>query len=91
MRTHLFVSAAVLFALSAIPASAQLWSAAGSTGIIDEAALNLFGFSGPSLQFRPGAVGTIVARYRVYADVSNLYMTRATTATNPRFNRVAIP
>ncbi|HEX6100583.1 MAG TPA: hypothetical protein VF432_29980 [Thermoanaerobaculia bacterium] len=57
--------------LLALPLSAQIWNAAGSTGVIDEASLALYEFSGPSLQFKAGAVGTIVARYPVVSDVSN--------------------
>jgi hypothetical protein len=57
--------------LLALPLSAQIWNAAGSTGVIDEASLALYEFSGPSLQFKAGAVGTIVARYPIVSDVSN--------------------
>ena len=157
MKKHLSLLAAALFVLAAVPASAQLWSAAGSTGIVDEASLGLFEFSGPSLQFKAGAVGTIVARYPIVSDITNpgwgsmwigyagagvtvtlkevsqcgntetvittfnnpntpeanicvghffgpftwnfsqrsyyleVTLTRATTATNPRFNRVSFP
>jgi hypothetical protein len=62
---------ASLLVLAALPASAQLWNAAGSTGVIDEASLALYEFSGPSLQFKAGAVGTIVARYPIVSDVTN--------------------
>ena len=57
--------------LAALPMSAQLWNAAGSTGAIDEASLALYEFSGQSLQFRAGAVGTIVARYPIVSSISN--------------------
>jgi len=64
--------AAALLVLAAVPASAQhIWNTTGSTGIIDEASLNLFEFSNQSLQFKPGAVGTIVARYPIVSDVQN--------------------
>jgi hypothetical protein len=143
--------------LLALPMSAQLWSAAGSTGIIDEGSAALYEFTNQSLQFKAGATGTITARYPINADVTNpgwgsmwigyagagvtlqlkevsqcgntetvittytnpgapeanfcaghifgpfawnfaqrsyyleVTLTRATTATNPRFNRVSIP
>jgi hypothetical protein len=64
----LLTLAVLLFAL---PMSAQLWNAAGSTGAIDEASLALYEFSGQSLQFKAGAVGTIVARYPIVSDISN--------------------
>ena len=157
MKNHLSLFAAVLLVLAAVPASAQLWSAAGSTASIDEASLGLFEFSGQTLQFKAGAVGTITARYPIVSDITNpgwgsmwigyagagvtvtlkevsqcgnteavittfnnpntpeanicaghffgpftwnfaqrsyyleVTLTRATTATNPRFNRVAFP
>jgi 3'-phosphoadenosine 5'-phosphosulfate (PAPS) 3'-phosphatase len=72
MKKNLVLVAAALFVLAAIPASAQqLWNTAGSTGIIDEASLNLFEFTGQTLQFKAGAVGTIVARYPIVSDVQN--------------------
>ena len=71
MKKPLSLIAAALFVLAAIPASAQLWSAAGSTAIVDEASLGLFEFSGQSLQFKPGAVGTITARYPIVSDIAN--------------------
>ena len=71
MNRHLSLIAAALFVLAAIPASAQLWNTTGSTGVIDEASLNLFEFSGQSLQFKAGAVGTIVARYPIVSGIQN--------------------
>jgi peptidoglycan hydrolase-like protein with peptidoglycan-binding domain len=72
MKRHLVLVAAALFVLAALPASAQqLWGTAGSVGIIDESSVNLYEFSGQSLQFRPGAVGTIVARYPIVSDIQN--------------------
>ncbi len=143
--------------LLALPMSAQIWNTTGSTGAIDEASLALYEFNNQSLQFKAGAVGTIVARYPIISDVSNpgwgafwlgyagagvtvrlkevdqcgvnetvittftnptppdanicighifgpftwnfaqrsyyveVTLTRATTATNPRFNRISLP
>ncbi len=143
--------------LLALPMSAQIWNTTGSTGAIDEASLALYEFNNQSLQFKTGAVGTIVARYPIISDVSNpgwgafwlgyagagvtvrlkevdqcginetvittftnpntpdanicaghifgpftwnfaqrsyyieVTLTRATTATNPRFNRISFP
>ena len=63
---------AALAIIAALPASAQsLWNAAGSTAIIDEASLGLYEFTGQSLQFKAGAVGTIVARYPIVSDIAN--------------------
>lgn len=64
----LLILAVVLFTL---PLSAQIWNTTGSTGAIDEASLALYEFSGQSLQFKAGAVGTIVARYPIVSDISN--------------------
>ena len=71
MKRNLVLVAAALFLLTSLPASAQLWGQSGSTGIIDEASLGLFEFSGPTLRFKAGAVGTIVARYPIESDTSN--------------------
>jgi hypothetical protein len=65
MKRHLVLAAAALFLFSAVPASAQYWGAAGSTGIIDEASVGLYEFSGGTLRFKTGQTGTIVARYPV--------------------------
>lgn len=56
---------ALVLVLCALPLSAQ-WNAIGSEGIIDESSVNLYEFSGARLQFRPGAVGTIIARYPIH-------------------------
>lgn len=64
-KLSLFVLALVLCAL---PLSAGEWNAVGSEGIIDESCLNLFEFSGARLQFKTGAVGTIVARYPIHPN-----------------------
>ena len=71
MKKHLSLIAAALFVLAAFPASAQLWNAAGSTGIVDEASASLYEFTGQSLQFKAGAVGTIVARYPIVSAIAN--------------------
>jgi hypothetical protein len=55
---------ALLFA--AVPASAQMdWSSVGSTGTVDPAAAAIYGYTGPTINFAPGSIGTIVARYQV--------------------------
>lgn len=69
LTKNLFILA-TLFALT-LPASAQLWNTTGSTGAIDEGSLALFEFSGQTLQFKAGAVGTITARYPIVSDVTN--------------------
>jgi len=71
MKRHLSLVAAALLVLAALPASAQLWNTTGSTGIIDEGSLALYEFSGQSLQFKAGAVGTIVARYPLVSAITN--------------------
>jgi hypothetical protein len=60
------LSLIVLVLVCALPLSAGEWNAVGSEGIIDESSLNLFEFSGARLQFKPGAVGTITARYPIH-------------------------
>jgi hypothetical protein len=62
------LSLLVLVLLCALPLSAQ-WKAIGSEGIIDESSLNLFEFTGARLQFKPGATGTIVARYPIHPNL----------------------
>ncbi|HKO58671.1 MAG TPA: hypothetical protein VJ276_22585 [Thermoanaerobaculia bacterium] len=57
-----------LVLLCALPLSAGDWNAIGSEGIVDESCQNLYEFSGARLQFRPGAVGTIVARYPIHPN-----------------------
>ena len=64
-KLSLFTLALVLCAL---PLSAADWNAIGSEGIIDESCLSLYDFSGARLQFKAGAVGTIVARYPIHPD-----------------------
>lgn len=61
----------LLFAVAALPLSAQLWNTTGSTGIIDESSVALYEFSGQTLQFKTGAVGTIVARYPIVSDIQD--------------------
>ena len=153
MKKLIFLAALLL----ALPMSAQLWNAAGSTASIDEGSLALYEFNNQSLQFKAGATGTITARYPIVSDINNpgwgsfwlayagagvtvqlkevnqcgtgetvittftnpntpeanicvshffgpftwnfsqrsyyleVTLTRATTATNPRFNRVSFP
>lgn len=70
MRKLSLSALALAVVLCALPLSAQ-WKAIGSEGIIDESSLNLFEFSGARLQFKPGAVGTIIARYPVHPNVAN--------------------
>jgi hypothetical protein len=65
MKRHLALVAAAFLVVLALPASAQYWGAAGSTGIVDEASEGLYEFSGGTLQFKAGQTGTIVARYPV--------------------------
>jgi len=62
------LSLLVLVLACALPLSAGEWNAIGSEGIIDESCQNLFEFSGARLQFKTGAVGTIVARYPIHPD-----------------------
>lgn len=72
MKRNLLLVAATLLLLASLPASAQnLWGEAGSSGIIDESSAALYEFSGPTLRFKAGAVGTIVARYPIDSDSSN--------------------
>jgi len=75
MKRLVLVFALVL--CSALPASASIWNAIGSEGIIDESSLSLFEFSGARLQFKAGATGTIIARYPVHPpdieDIPNMF------------------
>ncbi|HEX7832820.1 MAG TPA: hypothetical protein VF787_24420 [Thermoanaerobaculia bacterium] len=66
MKTLVRLSSLVLL-LSALPLFAQSmdWSRVGSTGIIDEDSLTLFGFTAYDLEFKTGQTGTITARYPV--------------------------
>ena len=65
------LSLIALFLACALPLSAGQWNAIGSEGIIDESSLSLFEFTGPRLQFKTGAVGTIVARYPIHPSTPN--------------------
>ena len=67
MKKALLPLAVAALFLSALPLAAQTgtWTAVGSTGIIDEAALTLFNFGTTNLTFRGNFTGTIVARYNV--------------------------
>lgn len=67
MKKHLLFFATALLFLTAFPASAQYWGAAGSTGIVDPASDGLYEISGATLRFKSGQTGTIVARYPVGA------------------------
>lgn len=65
------LSLIALVLVCALPLSAGGWNAIGSEGIIDESSLSLYEFSGARLQFKPGAVGTIIARYPVHPNTPN--------------------
>ena len=65
MKRHLIFVVAALFILAAFPASAQHWGVPGSVGDIDDASLPLFDTDGPTLKFKAGQTGTIVARYPI--------------------------
>ena len=70
MKRHLMLVAAALFLFMAVPASAQYWGVPGSAGDIDDASQSLFDTDGPTLKFKTGQTGTIIARYPVYSPVS---------------------
>lgn len=71
------LTAAALFLLFlALPASAQFWGAAGSTGIVDESSATLYEFHNGTLRFKSTETGTIVARYPI----------GSTAVENPDFN-----
>ena len=70
MKRHLLLAVFSLFLLTAIPASAQYWGVPGSAGDIDDASQSLFDTDGPTLKFKTGQTGTIVARYPLYSPVS---------------------
>lgn len=59
--------AVLAFFLAALPVAAQTgaWTAVGSSGSIDEAALGIFATSGAALEHQAGTTGTVVARYNV--------------------------
>lgn len=71
MKRALILIAATLFLLAAVPASAQYWGVPGSAGDIDDASQSLFDTDGPTLKFKTGQTGTIIARYPVYSPVSS--------------------
>lgn len=64
MKRHLTL-VATLFVLAAFPASAQHWGVPGSVGDIDDASLSLYDTDGPTLKFKTGQTGTIIARYPI--------------------------
>ena len=66
MRKLSLFSLALVLVACALPLAAGEYNVIGSEGIIDESCLNLYEFSGPRLQFKAGAVGTIVARYPIH-------------------------
>lgn len=52
----------------------ESWSAAGSSGVLDESATAVARLNNPALNHKPGSVGTIVARYPiidVFTDPAN--------------------
>jgi hypothetical protein len=61
----------VLLLLAPMPAFAQYWGVPGSAGDIDDAAATLFDTDGPTLKFKSGQTGTIVARYPVFSPVQD--------------------
>ncbi|HYC93557.1 MAG TPA: hypothetical protein VEO54_30405 [Thermoanaerobaculia bacterium] len=94
------LSLVVLVVWCALPLTGGEWNAVGSERIIDESSLNFYELSGARLQFRPGAVGTIVARYpndiinmnfQQYAYCLEATLTRATTASSPKLLMISLP
>lgn len=75
LPSHGGASSAPPAAEPAAAAAIQLprpWTAVGSTGVVDEAALNLFAMGTAELTFRPGVQGNlIVARYNVTNTFDN--------------------
>ena len=65
MKRHLILAALALFLLATFPASAQHWGVPGSVGDIDDASLSLYDTDGPTLKFKTGQTGTIIARYPI--------------------------
>lgn len=61
----------VLLLLTTLPAFGQYWGVPGSAGDIDDASETLFDTDGPTLKFKTGQTGTIVARYPVFSGVQN--------------------
>ena len=70
----------VLLLLASVPAFGQYWGVPGSSGDIDDAAQSLFDTDGPTLKFKSGQTGTIVARYPVFSPVSQ----------DPAWDRLAV-
>jgi hypothetical protein len=60
-----------LLLLAPMPAFAQYWGVPGSAGDIDDASATLFDTDGPTLKFKTGQTGTIVARYPVFSSVQD--------------------
>jgi hypothetical protein len=59
--------AAVALFLTALPLAAQTgtWTAVASAGAVDDSSLSAYATSSVEFQHKPGAVGTIFARYSV--------------------------
>jgi len=53
---------------TAIPALADTWGTAGSTGFIDESSTSLYEVNDATLRFKSGQTGTIVARYPIHGS-----------------------
>lgn len=68
MKTLTTVAFLLLFLT--IPASAQYWGVPASVGDIDDASQSLYDTDGPTLKFKTGQTGTIVARYPLFSPVS---------------------
>jgi hypothetical protein len=67
MKTAVVRCAVLALFLAALPVAAQtgVWTAAGSTGSIDEASLGIYATGITNLLHAPGAVGTVVSRFNV--------------------------
>lgn len=61
----------VLLLLTTLPAFGQYWGVPGSAGDVDDASQTLFDTDGPTLKFKSGQTGTIVARYPVFSGVQD--------------------
>jgi hypothetical protein len=70
-KRSLILVAAALFVLTTLPAFGQYWGVPGSAGDIDDASETLFDTDGPTLKFKSGQTGTIVARYPVFSGVQD--------------------
>lgn len=65
-------SAATTVPEPAVQAQPRPWTALGSTGVVDESAINLYASVSTEIGFRPGATGGIlVARYNVTNTFDN--------------------